>query len=184
MIIFSGVAGSGKSVQGKLLADRFGLPWLSTGEFLRMIISGERRRHMIEGHLLEDAEIIEVMDKVFTLIDPSQEFVLDGFPRTEGQARWIIEKPDIEKTCIVHLQAPKEVVRERLLARGRKDDHPVAIDARFDEYDRKIQPILQQFRGAAIRVVDVDATAGIEEIHEYIVGAVQAEEHTALEEVK
>ncbi len=43
MIIFMGVAGSGKSMQGKLLADTLGLPWLSTGEFLRMLISGEKR---------------------------------------------------------------------------------------------------------------------------------------------
>ena len=53
MIIFMGVAGSGKSVQGRLLADTLGLPWLSTGEFLRMLISGQRRKDMQAGKLLD-----------------------------------------------------------------------------------------------------------------------------------
>ena len=46
MIVFMGVAGSGKSVQGRMLADKLALPWLSTGEFLRMLVSGERRMYM------------------------------------------------------------------------------------------------------------------------------------------
>lgn len=175
MIIFSGVAGSGKSVQGRMLADRLSLPWLSTGEFLRMIISGERRAHMLEGHLLEDSEIIGVMQKVLTLIDTNKEFVLDGFPRTERQAEWIIENPAVKKTCVVHLQAPKDVVRARLMQRGRKDDHAEAIDKRFDEYEHMIQPILRQFEQAGVAVLDVDATDAIDMIHERIVEVVATE---------
>ena len=49
MIIFMGVAGSGKSSQGRRLADERGLPWLSTGEFLRMLIAGEKRKDMVAG---------------------------------------------------------------------------------------------------------------------------------------
>ncbi len=37
MIFFIGVAGAGKSVQGKLLADRYGMPWISTGELLECL---------------------------------------------------------------------------------------------------------------------------------------------------
>ena len=86
MIIFTGVAGSGKSVQGKLLADHLGLPWLSTGEFLRMLISGDRRKDMLAGKLLEDKEIIALVQRIFNVIDTKHEFILDGFPRTIPQA--------------------------------------------------------------------------------------------------
>ncbi len=64
-----GVAGSGKSVQGKLLADQLALPWLSTGEFLRMLIAGKRRREMLEGKLLPDQEIITLIRKIFSVVD-------------------------------------------------------------------------------------------------------------------
>ncbi len=64
-----GVAGSGKSVQGRMLADRLALPWLSTGEFLRMLVSGEKRKDMIAGKLLSDNEIITLVQRIFTIID-------------------------------------------------------------------------------------------------------------------
>lgn len=177
MIIFSGVAGSGKSVQGRMLADRFGLPWLSTGEFLRMIISGERRKYMLDGHLLEDHEIIDVINKVFTLIDTQKEFVLDGFPRTVGQASWILDNQSIKKTCVIHLQAPKHVVRERLIKRGRQDDHVEAIDKRFDEFEQSIQPILKQFKRENVSIVEIDANGSIAAVHQRIVAVMTDKLH-------
>ncbi len=171
MIIFSGVAGSGKSLQGKLLADTRGYPWLSTGEFLRMIISGERRQHMLEGKLLSDEEIIAVMQKIFTLVDTHQEFVLDGFPRTAKQAGWlldIVNRGDSHISLVVHLKASEEVVEQRLLERGRTDDHEQAIAERFEEYERSIKPILATFSEAAIPVADIDAEQSKEEVHQAI----------------
>ena len=69
MIIFMGVAGSGKSSQGRQLADEKGLPWLSTGEFLRMMIAGDKRKQMLEGKLLGDEEIITMVQKIFAVVD-------------------------------------------------------------------------------------------------------------------
>lgn len=171
MIIFTGVAGSGKSLQGKLLADARGYPWLSTGEFLRMIISGERRQHMLEGKLLSDEEIIAVMQKIFTLVDTQQEFVLDGFPRTEKQADWlldIVNRGDSYISLVVHLKASQEVVEQRLLERGRTDDHRQAIAERFEEYERSIKPILHTLEEATVPIVDVDAEQPKEEVHQEI----------------
>ena len=79
MIIFMGVAGAGKSAQGKLLADTIGLPWLSTGEFFRMLISGQKRVDMVAGKLLSDHDTITLIQKVFAIVGTDQEFVLDGF---------------------------------------------------------------------------------------------------------
>src|SRR5258708_5206844 len=92
MIILMGVAGSGKSMQGRLLADEAGYPWLSTGELLRVLITGRRRHEMLEGSLLSDEEVINVVNTVLGLIDLSQEFVLDGFPRTVTQSEWVLDQ--------------------------------------------------------------------------------------------
>lgn len=177
MIIFTGVAGSGKSVQGKLLADAQNYPWLSTGEFLRMLIAGEPRQRMLDGKLLRDDEIIAIVKKVFSLIDAQEEFVLDGFPRTIHQADWLIEyvqAHDTQVSLVVHMVASKATVRERLLERGRPDDHRAAIDERFDEYERSIKPILKLFASNNIPVAEINAERSVQDVHQEVLAAVRA----------
>ena len=174
MIIFMGVAGSGKSVQGKLLADEQGLPWLSTGEFLRMLISGQRRRDMQVGQLLADKEVISLVRKIFGVVDTNHEFVLDGFPRTVAQADWLLSQVkhgQLHMTAVIHLTASKDDVRTRLLARGRVDDHEEAIAERFKEYEEGITQVLQQFRAADVKVFDINAAQTVDEVHADIVKA-------------
>lgn len=174
MIIFMGVAGSGKSMQGRMLADREALPWLSTGEFLRMLISGDERRDMLAGKLLDDDEIITLVQKIFTVVDVEEEFVLDGFPRTEGQADWLLNQVkygQLEVTAVVHLTASEEAVMDRLLGRGRQDDHKEAISERFREYEEAIKPILAHFKQAGIPVCDIDGEQEPEKVHTDIMQA-------------
>jgi adenylate kinase len=171
MIIFMGVAGSGKSSQGRHLADERGLPWLSTGEFLRMLIGGERRKDMVAGKLLEDQEIISLIRKIFTVVDTHEEFVLDGFPRTVAQADWLLNQVkhgQLSATAVVHLQASEEVVSKRLLSRGRPDDTKEAIRERFNEYEQSILPILEHFKAANIKVLDINADQPVEQVHTVI----------------
>ncbi len=171
MIIFAGVAGSGKSLQGKLLADRLGLPWLSTGEFLRMLISGERRKDMLAGKLLDDQEIIALVQRMFNIVDVSKEFVLDGFPRTVAQADWLLNQVkhgQLEITAVIHLTATEDAVLKRLLERGRQDDTEAAIAERFKEYNESIRPILGHFRTAGIKVYDINGEQAVENVHNEI----------------
>jgi adenylate kinase len=166
-----GVAGSGKSIQGRMLADEQGLPWLSTGEFLRMLISGEQRKEMVAGKLLDDQEIIALVQKTFSLVDTDQEFVLDGFPRTVGQADWLLSQVkygQLDVSAIIHLQASEEVVRDRLLQRGRPDDYDQAIEERFREYQQTIVPILELFKEANIPVYDINGEGSVADIHQTI----------------
>lgn len=175
MIIFMGVAGSGKSSQGRMLADEMGLPWVSTGEFLRMLISGERRKAMLEGKLLEDSEIIGLIQKIFAMIDTDNEFILDGFPRTSQQADWLLAQKkhgQLAITAVIHLKASEGVVRDRLLERGRQDDHHDAIKERFVEYKESILPILEQFKSASVPVYDINGDQSIELVHKEIETAI------------
>jgi adenylate kinase len=168
MIVFMGVAGSGKSMQGRMLADRLALSWLSTGEFLRMLISGDERRDMIAGKLLDDEEIIGLVQKIFTIVDVEEEFVMDGFPRTFGQADWLLNQAkygQLNITGVVHLLASEEAVLARLLGRGRQDDNQEAIRERFREYEEAIKPILAQFKQAGISIHEINGEQEPEPIH-------------------
>lgn len=172
-----GVAGSGKSSQGRMLADKMGLPWVSTGEFLRMLIAGERRRAMLEGKLLDDADIISLTQKIFALIDTDNEFILDGFPRTVEQADWLLAQHRHEQlniTAVIHLKASEAVVEVRLLQRGRQDDHQEAIHERFVEYRESIVPILKQFKAAHVPVYDIDGDQSIDAVYADIERAIKS----------
>lgn len=171
MILFTGVAGSGKSLQGRRLADAKGYPWLSTGEFLRMVLAGEKRKEMIEGKLLADDEVIPIVEKIFGLIDVQSEFVLDGFPRTEKQADWLLQTSRDNNSpisLVFHLTASKDTVINRLLERGRKDDNQQAINERFEEYEKAIKPILSLYREKGFPVVDIDSENSPDQIHRLI----------------
>ncbi len=166
-----GVAGSGKSVQGRWLADEFGYPWLSTGEFLRMLVSGEPRKAMVRGELLGDKEIIKLVQKIFTLIDTSGKFVLDGFPRTPAQADWLlaqVKHGQLHVNAVVHLQASEETVMNRLLTRGRTDDTEEAIRERFNEYNEAALPIIEHFKQAGIPVYEINGEQDVAKVHEDI----------------
>ena len=171
MIIFMGVAGSGKSSQGRQLADEKGLPWLSTGEFLRMMIAGDKRKDMLQGKLLGDEEIISMVQKIFAVVDTDDEFILDGFPRTAAQADWLLSQVkygQLHVTAVIHLEASEEVVSQRLLSRGRQDDTEEAIRERFNEYEQAVLPILQHFKDAGIKVIDVSADQPVDAVHQLI----------------
>lgn len=171
MIILMGVAGAGKSMQGKILADEHGYAWISSGEIFRVLITGKRRQEMLEGKLLSDEEVIKVVDKVFELIDTTQEFVLDGFPRTVVQADWLIDQAKqgrFKLSAVIHLAASEEVVRSRLLERGRQDDTDEAIEKRFSEYRNSTLPIIEHFKKEGVKVCDIDAAQEPRAVHDAI----------------
>ncbi|HJP96727.1 MAG TPA: nucleoside monophosphate kinase [Candidatus Saccharimonadales bacterium] len=172
MIILTGVAGSGKSMQGKILADEHGYAWISTGEILRVLVTGKRRHEMLQGKLLSDEEMITILDKVFELIDPTQEFVLDGFPRTIPQADWLLEQVKTGRfslTAIINLDASEDVVRGRLMSRGRQDDTDEAVNKRFHEYQTVTLPILDHFKREGVTVYNIDAAQKPRAVHDEIV---------------
>ena len=176
MIILMGVAGAGKSMQGRLFADEHGFAWISTGELLRVLVTGKRRHEMLQGKLLSDDEMIHILDKVFDMINVTEEFVLDGFPRTIAQATWLLEQVKngrFDVDVVFNLVASREVLHDRLRARGRLDDTEDAIATRFEEYERVTRPILDLFKAHNLHVYDVDASRNPNEVHDTLLGHVE-----------
>lgn len=160
MIIFMGLAGSGKSTMGQLLAAHLHCPWISTGNLLRQKMDAETQAKMLKGQIISDEKTLEVLDEEFRRINAAQgQFVLDGSPRTMRQAKWLVEKVrggELKIRAIIHLNTSQELARQRLLARRRPDDHTAAIDERFREYDSAIVPILDYLRQEGFDVHEID----------------------------
>lgn len=172
MILIIGVAGSGKSTQSRMLASKKGWVWLSMGDLLRRSLEGVVEKQMLKGKLVDDAVVIEILEKEIKGLDTNKEILLDGFPRSFSQMPWLLESSNNLGTpvrAVVHLSAHKDVVMERLLNRGRVDDSPEAISKRFAEYERDILPILDMLREKAIPIVEVNAEQSEEKVHQDIV---------------
>lgn len=160
LIIMLGVAGSGKSTQGKLLAEHYGFIWLSMGEILRRQIIDERRELMLAGKILDDKETITALMSELIKFRPSDRLILDGFPRDVSQARWLLHQIDdgkINVDGVIHLNAHQAAVKDRLINRGRPDDNEAAIKERFKEYKETIEPILNAIKLQNVPIIEVNA---------------------------
>lgn len=167
-----GVAGSGKSMQGKILADELGHAWISTGEILRVLVTGKRRQDMLKGLLLSDDEVITVLEKVLELIDTKQQFVMDGFPRTKIQVDWMLNQialGRLQQPIVFNLEIDEAVIRNRLKLRNRPDDTEESISLRFQEYNRSTRPIIEYMRDKGIEVVDINADQTPQAVHEQVI---------------
>lgn len=174
MILLMGPAGAGKSLQGHKLADEHGYAYISTGEIFRLFLTGHRRAAMLEGKLMSDQETIDMIDKVFDIVDTKDEFILDGFPRTADQVAWLMQQVKdgrFDKPVVVHMDVSEKETRRRLALRGRPDDTAESITERYRLYASKTQPLLQQFRDGGTTVLDVNADGTPTEVYNNITKA-------------
>lgn len=159
MIIIMGSVGSGKSEQTNRLSARLNLPRISTSNLLRLYLTPERESKMLAGDLVDDAEVIEIIEPVIKRIPANQDFILDGFPRTIPQARWLTDKiknNEVKLRAIIKLNVSDKTVLDRMLRRGRADDQEQVILHRLRTYHSITTPVVKYLRSTGIVVHEVD----------------------------
>lgn len=169
MIIILGTPGAGKTTQTQMLADYLGCQWFSMGQLIREQTTGQDRKDMLAGKIISDDTTLSIIDKTLDDIDTeSNEIVFEGNPRSIPQAKWWlaqVEKGRFKIRGIIHLVADPKVAEERMLKRGRLDDHDDnVIERRFEEYQRSIAPTLDYLRQHGLNVHEVDANGSIDAI--------------------
>jgi adenylate kinase len=126
-IIFVGAPGSGKGTQSSLLAAQLGAACISTGIILREEArrntpAGFRLRQTMAAGVLVDDEVVcqTVVSRILEARSSGVGFILDGFPRTVGQARCLDELLDalgLPGPLVLHLEVPRHVLLRRLALR-------------------------------------------------------------------
>lgn len=125
-IIMLGAPGAGKGTQAKLLAEKFRIPHISTGDIFRMNIKEgtelgkEAKQYMDRGQLVPDSLTIQLVIDRLAKEDCAQGYILDGFPRTIPQAESLDEelyKLDDKLDFAINVEVPDENITERMAGR-------------------------------------------------------------------
>jgi len=158
-VLLIGPPGSGKGTQGDRLAARLKLEHLAAGDLLRAEVQtdtplGRRIAAMMQrGDLVPDAVILALLMPRILAAAEGNGYLLDGFPRSVDQAveaRKLAELADASPDAVIYLDAPREELVRRILARaeveGRADDNPETVANRLRVFDEATRPLVDYYR--------------------------------------
>lgn len=179
-LLLIGAPGAGKGTQATLLAGRFGIAHISSGDLLRQHVKDQTplgqtvQSYVSRGDLVPDEVVQAILLK--PVLAATNGYVLDGFPRTVKQAKAsyaIVQPLGAEVQAAIHLSVPREELIRRLLARGRgSEDAQSVIEHRLDVYQGKTVPLLEYYAGREW-MFSVDGTRPPRTVHEDIVTRIQ-----------
>lgn len=202
-IILFGAPGAGKGTQAKELIKKYNIPQISTGDILREAIAKktplglEAKKLMDNGQLVSDEIVNGLVEARLQEVDCEKGFILDGFPRTVGQAESldrIMEKigKNIEK--VIALNVSDEEIIERITGRRvskvtgkiyhikynppvdekeedleqRADDNEETVKKRLAVYKEQTAPVLDFYKKQG-KVAEIDGTQPLEKITQNII---------------
>src|SRR5262249_47773196 len=134
-LLLIGAPGAGKGTQAELLARRFGIAHLSSGDPLRQHVRDETslgrlaKKYVDNGDLVPDGLVMDMLRKPVVAAAEAGGYVLDGFPRTVEQAKaaFAVAQPlGAEVQAAVHLDVPSQELVRRPLRRRPGSDHTQA----------------------------------------------------------
>lgn len=176
-IILFGAPGSGKGTQSKLIAQKYHLKHISTGELVRTEIKKQSElgkiaeNYILKGNLLPDEIIMDILIK--NIDDELKNYngiLFDGLPRTLPQVEMlekILHERNTEITLLIDLKVNEEELIQRLLKRseieGRNDDKPDIIKKRMEIYVQNAEPI-NEFYKKLNKYIAIDGVGTVEEV--------------------
>jgi adenylate kinase len=123
VVVLLGAPGAGKGTQAARLARARGLPHISTGDLLRehqkqgTKLGLHAKAFMEAGQLVPDELVLDMLDERVARDDCRRGYVLDGFPRTDVQARALERRMAGTRVSVVNLDVSDETIVERAAGR-------------------------------------------------------------------
>jgi adenylate kinase len=172
-LLLIGAPGAGKGTQATRLAEHFGITHISSGDLLRKHISDQTslgrsiRGYVERGDLVPDQLVMDMLRKPVLAATSHGGYVLDGFPRTVGQAEaaYLAAKElGVAVQVAAHLDVGRDELIRRLLCRGRgPEDTEAVIDHRLQVYEEQTRPLLAYYAQRE-RLVVVDGARPVNEV--------------------
>ncbi|OBI42948.1 adenylate kinase [Mycobacterium kyorinense] len=171
-VVLLGPPGAGKGTQAVKLADKFGVPQISTGDLFRRNISEgtklglEAKRYLDAGDLVPSELTNALVEDRIDQPDAASGFILDGYPRSVEQARALhdmLERRGAPLDAVLEFRVSEEVLLERLEGRGRADDTEEIIHNRMKVYRDETAPLLDYYQHEH-ELKTVDAVGTVDEV--------------------
>ena len=187
-LILLGAPGAGKGTQAEILSAKLGIPTISTGNILRAAVKEgtpiglEAKRYMDAGQLVPDSVIIGIVAQRLEQPDCAGGFILDGVPRTIGQAE-ALDAAGVTFDHVLSIEISDEEIEERMEGRRvcqscgapyhvkakppkqegvcdacggaliqRDDDRPETVRRRLEVYHQETEPLKDYYQSKGILV--------------------------------
>ena len=207
-LILLGAPGAGKGTQAEILSAKLSIPTISTGNILRAAVKEgtpiglEAKRYMDAGQLVPDSVIIGIVAQRLEQPDCAGGFILDGVPRTIGQAE-ALDAAGVTFDHVLSIEISDEEIEERMEGRRvcqscgapyhvkakppkregvcdscggaliqRDDDKPETVRHRLEVYHQETEPLKDYYQAKGI-LVPVDNQDTIEGTTQVIMEALK-----------
>ncbi len=169
-IVLLGPPGAGKGTQAVQLAEKLGIPQISTGDLFRHNISTgtplglEAKKYLDAGDLVPATLTNALVDDRLNDEDTASGFILDGFPRSVEQAEALhdmLERRNLKLDAVVEFRVSEDELLKRLKERGRADDTDDVILNRMNVYRDETAPLLDYYSD---ELKTVDAVGAVDEV--------------------
>ena len=169
-IVLLGPPGAGKGTQAVKLAEKLGVPQISTGDLFRHNITAgtklglEAKKYLDAGDLVPASLTNALVDDRLNDADVSEGFILDGFPRTVEQAgalKEMLARRSLKLDAVLEFRVPEDELVARLAGRGRADDTEDVIRNRMKVYREETAPLLDYYTS---ELKTIDAVGSLDEV--------------------
>jgi len=182
--------GAGKGTQARLLAERFHIEHIASGELLRAEVDAdselgrEAEAYLARGDLVPDHLVTAMVHGRCIVAARAGGFVLDGFPRNLAQAQAAhaaaLDNELMLLDAVVFLEVSDEELHRRLLGRARSeqrtDDDAAVVEHRLAVYTEQTEPLLDFYAGRGI-LHRIDGEHSVQVVFNEIVEALSAFAH-------
>jgi adenylate kinase len=205
LVIF-GPPSAGKGTQAQRLSKKYGIPQVATGDLLREHVAKKTpiglkvKSYLDSGRLGPDDLIVQMIADRVSKPDCMNGYLLDGFPRTMGQAKELEKMTDID--LVLNIVVDFEDLVERAIGRRicakcaavyhvkfnppkkegicdkcgsqliqRDDDKEATVRNRLKVYQEQTAPLVEHYRKKG-KLVDIDGSGGIDAVQAQMVDAI------------
>lgn len=168
-LVLIGIQGAGKSTQGNMLAQEYGVPYLSSGHIFREMTKSKTKigrflkELMSAGALIPDDVTLQIVVEYLHRPEYAKGYILDGFPRTVPQAEAFGKDNGPDKVILIDVSDKEALWRISGRISDRADENLQAIRKRIQLFHEVTEPVIGYYQDLG-KLIRVDGEQDVEHV--------------------